>query len=124
MILVDTSVVIEWLRLPETQLTFLAQLMAGREDLAISFISVTELFAGKSVWEKEAVRERLELVLNRMKIVEINLPMCRVAGKLRAVLGIGLPDALIAATALGEKMILATLNPKDFEKVKGLNLFC
>lgn len=45
------------------------------------------------------------------------------AGKLRAVYGIDLWDAIIAATALTYNIPLMTLNTKDFVHIEGLEFF-
>ncbi len=44
------------------------------------------------------------------------------AGKIRREVEISLIDAIIAASALELNLSLATLNKKDFKKIKGLAL--
>lgn len=45
------------------------------------------------------------------------------AGKIRASYNVNLIDAVITATALTEKLPLATINTKDFEKIRGIRLY-
>ena len=42
------------------------------------------------------------------------------AGRIRRETGVRLPDALIAATAIEERLLLATRNRRDLERVRGL----
>ncbi|MGH8999909.1 MAG: type II toxin-antitoxin system VapC family toxin [Acidimicrobiia bacterium] len=106
--LVDTDVCIDHLegvrRLPRS----------GR--LAYSVITRAELLAGGAGHEA-AVRRLLagmdELVVDRR--------VADAAGELRR-LGLRMPDALIAATALVHQLALATRNTADFRRVPGLRL--
>jgi toxin FitB len=81
-----------------------------------SVVTRAELFAGNTA--SDAVR----VVLAPFREVEIDRPIAEKAGRLRRETGIRLPDALIAATAIENKLSLFTRNRSDFEKVRGLRI--
>lgn len=120
-LVVDTSVIIDFLRSNNKEDSLLYKL--AEEDLYISIVTHTELYAGKSVWENSEARESLEKVLSGMSFVALDKRISERAGYIKSYSNISLIDALIAATALIDNMELITLNTKDFEKVKGLKMF-
>lgn len=121
-ILVDTSIVIEHLRLRDKRRTTFYRLFKARHDLFTSILTHTESYAGKSVWEKEEVRTHLKNLLSGLKILPFNEDTSEQAGKISAQYNIEIVDAIIAATAINNKLTLATLNVRDFEKIDGVNL--
>ena len=120
-LVVDTSVIIDFLRSNNKEDSLLYKL--AEEDLYISIVTHTELYAGKSVWENSEARESLEKVLSGMSFVALDKRISERAGYIKSYSNISLIDALIASTALIGSMELMTLNIKDFEKVKGLKIF-
>ena len=52
-VLLDISVIIDFLRRKKKEQTVLYLLVEGDYDLSIFLITHTELYAGKSVWEKQ-----------------------------------------------------------------------
>jgi predicted nucleic acid-binding protein len=96
---------------------------ARTSELAISVITQMELIVG--------VRDKLELqiltkFLNRFQILELDSQISKKAVELlehyRLSHGLLIPDALIAATAIGFNQSFITKNQKDFRFIKGLNL--
>ncbi len=120
-LVVDTSVIIDFLRSNNKENSLLYKL--AEEDLYISIVTHTELYAGKSVWENSEVRESLEKVLAGMSPVTLDKRTSEKAGYIKSYSNISIMDALIASTTIINSMELITLNTKDFEKVKGLKLF-
>lgn len=120
-LVVDTSVIIDFLRSNNKENSMLYKL--AEEDLYISIVTHTELYAGKSIWENNEARESLEKVLSGMSFVTLDKRISERAGRIKYYSNISLIDALIAATALIDSMELVTLNIKDFKKVKGLKIF-
>lgn len=120
-LVVDTSVIIDFLRSNNKENSLLYKL--AEEDLYISIVTHTELYAGKSVWENSEVRESLEKVLAGMSLVTLDKRTSETAGYIKSYSNISIMDALIASTTIINSMELITLNTKDFEKVKGLKLF-
>lgn len=123
MVILDTSVLIDYLRRPEgngSPLQEFAQL-PSKEKQAISILTIQELYAGKS--SKELKKEQLFLeVVSSLEILPYTYNTARLAGEIVRDLGkpLGFPDAAIAATAILNKAQLFTLNKKDFQAVKGL----
>lgn len=122
-ILIDTSVIIDHLRVPDKSSSLLYKLAKKRAPLFISIITHTELYSGKSVWEHKNGQKELEMLLSGLTILSLTQSISERAGKIRAQQGIHLFDAIIAGTALENKLILATLNVKDFKKISKLKLY-
>ena len=121
-LLLDTSVVIDFLRKKEKTETFLYKL--SQEDLYISIITHTELYCGKSVWEKKEAQLSLEKIFSGMSILPLETQISQRSGKIKAYNhDRSILDCVIAATALHHKLQLVTLNTKDFEKIRGLKIY-
>lgn len=122
-VLLDSSVIVEYLRVKDKDLTLLQQLANKDYQFYISMISHTELYAGKIVWEKALAHQQLELILAEMDVLNLDKNISKDAGKIRSDYNLEIADAIIAATALAHKLELVTLNLKDFEKIDKLRLF-
>jgi len=121
-ILLDTSVIIDYLRAKDKAQTWLYQLSRQEAIFAISIITHSELWAGKSVWESKNRSKQLTELFKAIKILELDLDVSKQAGQLHAKKAIHLFDAMIAATAIKYDYKLATLNQKDFQKIEKLKL--
>lgn len=108
-ILLDTDIFIDHLRGAR-------RLLGMEESFAYSVVTRAELFAGRG-GDEQTVRT----LLAPMREVEVNRAIAERAGALRRTLGILLPDALIAATALELDLPLVTRNRRDYEAVAGLS---
>ncbi len=108
-VLVDTDVFIDHLRGARP-------ILASADRLCYSVITRAELFAGN---RGLAAVGRLLAPLEELRV---DRTIAELAGGIRRDTGIGLPDALIAATALLHGAALATRNRKDFERVPSLRL--
>lgn len=112
MILVDTNIVIEFLRGSSNAAAWLNAL---DEHPAISAISILELYAGARSQRDErdivAVRQKLTCLPIGEEIGESAGSIMRNFHKSH---GIDIPDAIIAATAEHHGLRLATLNVKHF----------
>ena len=111
-ILVDTCVVIDFLRGFPNSVEFFAEISTRP---AISTITVAELFAGaKNKKKKEAVN----LIIDTFEIIEVSQEIAKKGGEWSCQYtpshGVDLPDALIGATAEIEGLHLATCNLKHF----------
>jgi predicted nucleic acid-binding protein len=112
MILVDTNILLEFLRqIPEA----VAWIDAVEGTPAISAVSVMELYAGARSQGEErdivAVRQKLTCLPISEEIGERAGALMR---HFRKSHGIDIPDAIIAATAEHHELRLATLNVKHF----------
>lgn len=108
-ILVDTDVFIDHLRGS-------AELSPGRSRLHYSVVTRAELFAGNSA------TDLVSQLLAPFRELAVDRPVAERAGRVVREFQLRMPDALIAATALENRLSLATRNRKDFERVRGLRI--
>lgn len=121
MILVDSDVLIANLRGMERAHAWLRDARLKTGPLAVSVVSVAEILGGMRSGE----RRQVSGLLGSMRAYPVDREVARVAGELRRRYrrshhNIGLPDYLIAATALVHGCSLATLNVKHFPMLDGL----
>ena len=121
-LLVDTSVIIDYLRRRDKENSLIYKL-SEKFELKVSIITHTELYAGKSIWENASARKTLEILFDGVKILPITKDLSISAGKIKAKYDISLMDAIIAATSLKGKIAIATLNTKHFSLIKILKLY-
>ena len=122
-LLLDTSIIIDFLRQKDKEKTIYITLTKAGYSLFISIITHAELYSGKSIWEDEEFNQALETIFSGLTILSLDLELSKAAGKIRAYHKIELNDAIIAATAIENGCELVTLNVKDFEKIPHLKLF-
>jgi len=117
-LLVDTDVLIDHLRGVEAATVFLEK-QINNATLYISAITVAELFAGVREGEE---RQLLEQFLSLFNITAIEQTIATQGGLWRRDYGkshgVGLADAVIAATANFLDATLVTLNKKHFPMIK------
>ena len=121
-ILLDTSIIIDYLRIRNKNSTILKYLADKNYKLFISIISHTELYAGKNIWKEAVARKELELVLSGLEILNLDKTISIKAGKIRSEYNLEITDSIIASTALSYKLKLATLNVRDFKDIKAIQL--
>lgn len=121
-VLIDTSIIIDYLRQKDKSKTVLFHLADSKYELYASILTHAESYAGKSIWEREAAKKMLEKVFSNIKVLSLEEDVSKKAGEISARYGLEIVDAIIAATAIASKLELATFNRKDFEKVKGISL--
>lgn len=116
--LIDTTVLIDYVRLHQRALDFIEGLKAKP---SISVVSVQELFAGVHSAREEA---RIEAYLASPHVLPVTVPIARSAGQhmrhYSPAHGLDDLDAIIAATAEHHGLTLATLNVKHFPMFRGL----
>jgi tRNA(fMet)-specific endonuclease VapC len=120
-ILIDSSVIIDFLRRKDKENTLFAKLVE-KYDLVVSLISVTELYSGKSIQEQETAKKILDDIISGMEIYIPNIEIALFAGSLRAKYQLSLADSYIASTAIVNDFSLTTLDTKDFSKIKDLKM--
>lgn len=108
-LLVDTDVFIDHLRGSR-------QLTPEGHRVHYSVITRAELVAGNSA------TNLVNTLLSPFRELGVDRAVAERAGRIRREAGIRLPDALIAATALEQRLRLVTRNRSDFEKVRQLRL--
>jgi predicted nucleic acid-binding protein len=114
-LLLDTSVLIDVLRLRNRRREWLAQLVRDGHTLSTTTLNIAELYAGMRSGEEA----KTEALLAGLEPYELNGSGARLAGKLKSVWAgkgrtLTLDDAIVAATAIEHGCALATDNRKDF----------
>ncbi|MBN2393630.1 MAG: type II toxin-antitoxin system VapC family toxin [Anaerolineae bacterium] len=111
-LLVDTDVLIEYLRGSEQAIVFLESL---ERRPAISVICVAEVLAGV---RDETEQEAIECFLQTFDILPVDDAAARLGGHYRRTYakshGTSLADALVAATAVNNNLRLATFNARHY----------
>lgn len=118
LILIDTDVMIDYLRGNEKAVSFLRK---HADHVALSSITAAELYAGV---RNGAEEETLDALMALFRIVPVTGQNAKLGGLLKRTFGrsrgVGLADAIIAATAQLENAELATLNTKHYPMLAGL----
>jgi predicted nucleic acid-binding protein len=113
--LLDTSVLIDTLRLRQGRRELLVQLVREGHLLATTAINIAEIYSGIRPGEEE----RTNLFLDSLECYAIDAAAGEHAGRLRSSWArkgrvIGLPDTIVAAIAIEQGCTLLTDNRKDF----------
>lgn len=126
MVVLDTNIIIDHLRQTKNKQTHLMMLAEEvvKENLAISIVTVQELYEGKST-KNETTEEYLLSTISPLKILSYTYETAQLAGEIARDLNrpIELADAAIAATVIVNGASLFTLNKKDFRGIESLELF-
>jgi predicted nucleic acid-binding protein len=122
-VLLDTTVVVDCLRGRRRAVGDVRRLRIRGDDPFICVVTVEEVTRGIRPNEDEAFVEFLQGLL----VAPLGVPEGRLAGYWKRSLAkrgrtISQSDALIAAAAIGVEARLATGNPKDFARIKGLDV--
>jgi predicted nucleic acid-binding protein len=120
-ILLDSDVIIEWLRGHEPFVTKIPQLLEEHSQLFWTPVSIAEVYAGVRKREQDIVGNLFIL----FEAVSISPDVGKKAGeylRLFAKSPVEIGDALVAACAFVEKLVLWTLNRKHYP-MKDLSFF-
>lgn len=116
--LIDTDILIDFLRGHESARTFFERLP---DQVFVSAITVAELHVGV---REGTERASLAGFLDTVETLPLDAEIAAQGGLLRRDYGkshgVGLNDALIAATALRHRLSLATLNGKHYPMIDNL----
>ena len=125
MVILDTNVIIDHLRQSGAKETLLLRIAkrTARENLAISAVSIQELYEGRSTREPKK-EEYLLRTIAPLRVLPYTYEIAQLAGEVARDLEspIEFADAAIAATAIVHGASLATLNRKDFQQITELQL--
>ena len=128
LLLVDTSVIIDFLRSrKKDQTLFFKLFVKEKHQLALPLVVVSELWAGQSL-DQPSVRRKLQNLINQSTILKSNLETAKLTGRIIRRLSrkgqiISYQDVAIAACAKYYQLPLVTLNLKDFKKIQNLLLY-
>ena len=117
-ILLDTDVLVDFFRGYDKAVAFVKNYNAR---IILSSIVVAELFAGV---KGEAEQTALENFVSLFRVIPIDTEIGKIGGLYKRDYGkshgVGLADAILAATAEAENSELKTLNTKHYPMLKGL----
>ncbi|MEA3475390.1 MAG: type II toxin-antitoxin system VapC family toxin [Candidatus Cloacimonadota bacterium] len=122
-ILIDTSIVIEYVRKKNKAKTILYELYKSYDELFISSITVFEIFVGVNIENVNLINQLFE----GFRILPFDLTIAKIASQVYNELKsqnkiIEFRDIFIAATAIGNSLSVVTLNTKDFERIPNLEI--
>ena len=120
-VLVDTDVLIDYLRGHPKAVLFVTDHV---DDAIVSAMSVAELYAGVRGDSEGAESLALVNFLRVLRVAPVSGEVARVGGLYRRDYGpshgVGLADAIIAATAVAVDAALKTLNVRHYPMFEGL----
>jgi tRNA(fMet)-specific endonuclease VapC len=122
-VLLDSSILIEYYRKKDKSKTVLFQLAKTYTSFAIFAVSHFEIYAGAS----QDQLEFWDLFFAQISILPFSAEVSAEAVKIDAALKkkrkqIAIPDLFIAATALFHSLPVATLNNKHFDRVDNIEV--
>lgn len=122
MILCDTNVIIEVFKGNSTAIDELENI--GFENIALSVITEMELYFGalnnRELKEIKKHLKSLQVLHINPEISQVSLDLIEKYSKSHH---LQIPDAIIAATAMVNKVELLTYNVKDFKYIQGVKLY-
>lgn len=123
MVLIDTSVLIEYFRKQDKTKTFLYELAGKHTEIYVSTITKFEIWVGNRPHQSAFWQS----LFSTLKTLSFGDAEAEKAGDIQQTLlktgqQIGISDVLIGATALVHGLPVATLNDKHFSQINGLNL--
>ncbi|MYD98628.1 MAG: type II toxin-antitoxin system VapC family toxin [Gammaproteobacteria bacterium] len=120
-VLLDTDVLVDFLR---GHAGAVACVEEHAERVILSAVTVAELYAGVRGGEEEPEQTALTNLLSQFRIVDVSGAVARLGGLYKRDYGpkhgLGLADAVIAATATLEGASLKTLNTRHYPMFDGL----
>ena len=117
--LIDTNIIVYYLKGEQVAVSFLR---TNRGKLSISSITWMETLSYPFSADEDLVVRKF---LQEFRLIEISAPVMELTVEIRRMKKMKLPDAIIAASAIQNHLILVTRNIKDFNgtKVKTLDPF-
>ena len=118
-ILPDTDVLIDFFRGSEKAVAFVN---ANASRIILSAVVVAELYAGI---KGDAEQATMDSFISLFRVIPVDSEIAKAGGRYKRNCskshGVGLADAILAATAESENAELKTLNIKHYPMIKGLS---
>lgn len=114
-LLLDTSILIDVLRLKKQRNQWLVELVRGGHSLATTALNIAEIYAGM----RSAEESGTEALLSGLEVYELSGTSARLAGRFKNTWArkghtLSLADTIVAAIAVDRGCALLTDNRKDF----------
>ena len=116
-IVFDTSILVDYLRGNGKAVDVVERVARGEVDGYISVVTEAELYAGREC-NTEAGMARVQNIIPLFTKILLSNEIAQEAGLYRRKYGIGIPDAIIAATANLYQASIWTKNVSDFGIIK------
>jgi predicted nucleic acid-binding protein len=95
---------------------------AGRVLFAVTTVTLAEVLTGPLRAGDEALARRYRAVLGSWRMVALDADIAETAARLRATLGLKLPDAVQAASALAVNAAALVTHDRDFARLQALRV--
>jgi len=95
---------------------------SGELRLAVSTLTLAEVMTGPLQANDEALARRYRAVLESWHVVDLDSAVAESAARLRASLGLKLPDAVQVASALTINADALVTHDRDFSRVRSLRV--
>lgn len=119
--LLDTNILIYYIaeEIPDNEINKIENII--NTSFNISIISEIEILGYNKLTEKEI--KNIENFLGFANIISLNNELKSLIVQIMRENKIKLPDAVIAATAIKNNLILITRNSKDFENINNIRIY-
>jgi len=97
---------------------------AGRLRFAVTTITIVEVLTGPLQTADAALTRRYRAALESWQCIELNFEIAENAARLRALLRLGLADAVQAASALAINAAALVTHDRHFSRVQSLRIIC
>lgn len=122
-VVIDSDILIDHLRFQSELLdAIFYQLLSNKLKAYLPSVVASEIYSGKGTKENTQLKV-VEELLDQLEFIPADEEISKIAGCLIRDKGLGLGDAIVAATTLSLNAKLATRNTKDFIGIKGLRFF-
>jgi hypothetical protein len=116
----DTNAIIYYIKGEERTIGTLNGLFSQPQPIYVSAITELELFSFSKMSSQEVAK--IEEVLKTIAVIPVDSRIARIAGPLRQLYRLDVPDSVIAATALFTGTTLVTRNIQHFKKIPSLKI--
>jgi len=96
----------------------------GRLRFAVTTLAIAEVLTGPLRAANEALARRYRAVLESWQPIPLDVDIAESAARLRALLRLGLADAVQAASALAINAVALVTHDRDFSRVHSLRVIC
>jgi len=116
----DTNSILYYLKKHKNLSDFFISIIQGSEPVSLSVVNKIELLSYSGLQEED--EKQIKEFIQDFKMRELDDEIVEKTIEVRKKHKLKLPDAIIAATAMINNLILVTHNKKDFKKIKGLKV--
>ena len=95
---------------------------SGRQRFAVTTITVAEVLVGPLRAGDDALAQRYRVILESWRPIVLDLEIAASAARLRASVGLGLADAVQAASALAINAAALVTHDRDFSRLRSLRI--